>query len=129
MNSLMINHEITQHNQNAARQRLARVLDKIAPDRAMNLRTARLLAAIQRHPQPFRQKFPGWLEKNRLLFDLFELAALRMRDAGRESLSARKIADRIRRQGRPLNNDFVPDMARLYNALHSEQNLFTLQRR
>lgn len=95
----------------------------------MNRRTTRLIENIRRHPLQFRQKFPEWLEKNRPLFDLFELAALRMRDAGRESLSARKIADRIRRQGRPLNNDFVPDMARLYNALHPEPPFFLLQRR
>lgn len=90
---------------------------------------------VRGNPAQFRNDFVDWLEQN---FDSawlpFEREASRIWKSGRRHYSARTIAEWLRHEtsvkevpnehGFKLNNNIVPDLARLYELVHPDRDGF-----
>lgn len=80
----------------------------------------------------FRAGFHAWLADNYYVYDRFCEEADKVRATGRAHYSARTIAEVLRHESTvrekagdyKLNNNFVPDMARLYGDMRGEIEFF-----
>jgi hypothetical protein len=87
-----------------------------------------LVCAEQRH---FRVDFMAWLSENWHVWQEFEAQADRVWARGRRHYSARTIFEVLRHEsvvkeagnaeGWKLNNNVVPDLARLYGLMHPDR--------
>jgi hypothetical protein len=91
-------------------------------------RVGRLTASVSREPLVYSAGFRQWLASNRRVFNAFEYRALRLWLAGRRHYSARTIMESIRHDTDvaevggtfKINNNIIPDCARLFLTLHPE---------
>jgi hypothetical protein len=90
-----------------------------------------LAYAEQRKGELFRDDFGEWLAKNWHIYTTFEKQADRIWNMGRRHYSARTILHWIRHEttlrenaqddGLKINNNWSPDLARLYVLFHPER--------
>ena len=91
-----------------------------------------VLRKVFEHRERFRADFPGWLEKNMHLWEAFERAADAVWRAGRRHYSSRTLWEVMRHETTlrstddqfKVNNNFAPDVARLYLTLKPEREGF-----
>lgn len=84
-------------------------------------------ALIQQYPKDFRNDFAGWLAANQPIYAEFERQAKQIASR-RNRYSARTIAEVIRHNSQlsevgsewKINNNRVPDMARLFSLKHPQ---------
>ena len=97
----------------------------------MNIEIAK--SAVLCNELKFNMAFYDWLLDNWHVFEYFEMAATRTWDAGFRHYSARTIVEVMRHRSNireigdkpwKINNDIVPEMARLYMILHPDQDGF-----
>lgn len=95
-----------------------------------------LLSFVEAHPEKFRPDFADWLKANPVIWMEFDKHATELRQAGRRNFSARTIIEVIRWNSAirskgdifKINNNWAPDLARLFLMLHPEANgLFSLR--
>lgn len=97
-----------------------------------------VLRRVATNVSVFREDFGAWLEKNMHLWEIFEMEASAVWIAGRRHYSARTIVEWIRHNMAAreksgdfkINNNEVPDLARLYVLMWPERaDLFELRGR
>lgn len=84
------------------------------------------------HKSRFRKGFHEWLSENYYVFVRFCQEADKIRSNGRKHYSARTIAEFLRHESMvssktgdyKLNNNVVPDLARLYTDMHAGGDFF-----
>ena len=84
-------------------------------------------ALIQKYPKDFRNDFAGWLAANKPIYAEFERQSL-MIASRRDHYSSRTIAEVIRHNSQlaesgsvwKINNNRIPDMARLFSLRHPQ---------
>lgn len=102
----------------------------------MNIRMG-LLWTGNDHAGRFRPDFHEWLADNYHIFARFCEEANKVRDQGRKHYSARTIAEFIRHETAlaqiggevKINNNVVPDMARLYSKMYGAGDFFKVRGR
>lgn len=95
-------------------------------------RAERVMFALSDAPDVFCASFQGWLSENMAVYEEFEARALRLWEMGRKHYSARTIMESIRHDSDiressgqyKINNNIVPDCARLFLLVHPEKRMF-----
>ena len=92
--------------------------------------------AIETNPDMFRDDFRNWLVSNKPVWTEFAKRAKAVAKTGKEKFSARTIAESMRwdfemgnsKIDYKVNNNFVPDMARLFTVLNPKyESLFSMR--
>lgn len=96
-----------------------------------------LLQLAHRHPKVFAKNFLNWLPDNEHMYRLFENLADQLWLSGRQHYSSRTIGEKMRFDCSinskndlfKLNNNYTPDLGRLYVLKHPERVLLFSYRR
>lgn len=99
-------------------------------DAQARLKTA--LVFVDAQPQRFRADFALWLRENWKVWMIFEREADRLWRKGRKHYAARTIIEWLRHESSvseaditfKLNNNFIPDLARLYACFYPDRERF-----
>src|SRR6185437_6901071 len=91
-----------------------------------------VLRKVFEHRERFRADFPGWLERNMHLWECFEREANLVWAAGRRHYSSRTLWEVMRHETGlrdtagdfKVNNNYAPDVARLYLVLNPDRKDF-----
>lgn len=96
-----------------------------------------ILAKAQKHETMFSPKFMPWLVENVAMYKVFEELANDLYARGRRYYSSRTIGEKMRfdhdisdaGEEFKLNNNYTPDLGRLYVLLHPQRvNMFNFRR-
>lgn len=103
----------------------------LPPRAAHDAETLTLVDVVNCRPGLFRADFAAWLRENWPIWKAFEREANAVWRNGRRHYSARTIGEYLRHETAlredgewKINNNIVPDMARLYGLMYPERGLF-----
>jgi hypothetical protein len=102
------------------------------PDLDQQARLETALAFINEDATRFRPDFAYWLRANWKVWAIFEREADRLWRKGRKHYAARTIIEWLRHESNvseaditfKLNNNFIPDLARLYARIYPQRAHF-----
>lgn len=127
------NTEIARHRalQQIQQERTARAIADPAPDyRDQDVERLRMaMVLINQSETPYRRDFPSYLADNFHVFKAFEREADKIWNRGRRHYSGRTIIEVLRHESAladdghefKLNNNWTPDLCRLYMQFHPER--------
>ncbi len=123
--------EICRRNTEIAKARVLQAIADPAPDyRAKDVEQLRMaMLLINQSQTPYRRDFLGYLEDNFHVFKAFEREADKIWNRGRRHYSGRTIIEVLRHESAladdghefKLNNNWTPDLCRLYMQFHPER--------
>jgi hypothetical protein len=103
----------------------------LPPQPAHDAESLTLIDVVHCRPGLFRADFADWLQENWPIWKAFEREANAVWRNGRRHYSARTIGEYLRHETAlredgewKINNNIVPDMARLYGLMYPERDLF-----
>lgn len=122
---------ICRRNTEIAKARALQSIADPAPDyRAQDVERLRMaILLINQSETPYRRDFPSYLADNFHVFNAFERAADKIWNRGRRHYSGRTIIEVLRHESAladddhqfKLNNNWTPDLCRLYMQFHPER--------
>lgn len=104
----------------------------------MNTAQRKFLAhVLDSYPGEFSRAFPLWMEDNFHVWQRFARECDLLRECGRDHYSARTVIEVLRHETQlrecgsdyKISNDFIPDLARLYQFTRHCDGFFTLKER